>query len=109
MLRPETLRLEAIGTGKAIRAATLHPEAAGTVVAVHARPDQRVARGDVLLDLDARADVARAIAGLYAAIGAPVESSEPQERSDMTTRPDRRAFLVVHHAAIWRWRAPPVR
>lgn len=54
ILRPETTRLEAIGTGEAARSATLHPEAAGTVVAVHVRPDERVDQGDVLLDLDAR-------------------------------------------------------
>jgi RND family efflux transporter MFP subunit len=54
VLRPEATRLEAIGTGEAIRSASLHPDAAGTVVAVHVRPDQRVAQGDVLLELDAR-------------------------------------------------------
>jgi RND family efflux transporter MFP subunit len=54
VLRPETTRLEAVGSGEAIRSATLHPASAGEVVAVHFTPDQRVAEGDVLLDLDAR-------------------------------------------------------
>jgi len=54
VVRPETTRLEAIGTGEAIRSATLHPAAAGDVVALHFAPDQRVAQGDSLLDLDAR-------------------------------------------------------
>jgi len=54
VVRPETTRLEAIGTGEAIRSATLHPAAAGNVVALHFTPDQQVAQGDRLLDLDAR-------------------------------------------------------
>ncbi|MBB4285818.1 efflux RND transporter periplasmic adaptor subunit [Roseospira goensis] len=54
VLRPETTRLEAVGTGEAIRSATLHPAAAGEVVAVRFTADQRVAAGDVLLALDAR-------------------------------------------------------
>ncbi|KAA5605263.1 efflux RND transporter periplasmic adaptor subunit [Roseospira marina] len=54
VMRPQTTNLEAIGTGEAIRSATLHPASAGEVVAVGFRPDQRVAPGDILLELDAR-------------------------------------------------------
>ncbi|MQX36653.1 efflux RND transporter periplasmic adaptor subunit [Roseospira navarrensis] len=54
VLAPETTRLDAVGTGAAIRSATLHPAAAGEVVALRFRADQHVAAGDVLLELDAR-------------------------------------------------------
>lgn len=50
----EQTRVEAVGTSRAIRSVELHPESSGEVVAVNFKPGQRVARGDVLVELDAR-------------------------------------------------------
>jgi membrane fusion protein (multidrug efflux system) len=51
---PEQVRLEAVGTSRAAKSVTLHPAAAGEVTAVRFTAGQRVAAGDVLLELDAR-------------------------------------------------------
>jgi RND family efflux transporter MFP subunit len=53
-LEPQQLRLEAVGTSRAIRSVTLFPEAAGEVVSVGFEAGQRVAAGDLLLALDSR-------------------------------------------------------
>lgn len=45
--------VEAVGTGNALRAVTVHPETAGRVRAVLFSAGQRVAAGDALLELDA--------------------------------------------------------
>lgn len=50
----ERTRLEAVGTSRAARSATIYPAASGEVVAVHFRTGQKVAAGDVLVELDAR-------------------------------------------------------
>ncbi len=50
-------RVEAVGTSRAIRSVDLHPAASGEVVAVNFEPGQRVARGDVLVELDRRAEL----------------------------------------------------
>ncbi|MCE2510132.1 MAG: efflux RND transporter periplasmic adaptor subunit [Alphaproteobacteria bacterium] len=44
--------VEAVGTGVAIRAVTLHPEATGRVVEMHFKAGQRVEAGDALIRLD---------------------------------------------------------
>ncbi|MGD9536846.1 MAG: efflux RND transporter periplasmic adaptor subunit [Alphaproteobacteria bacterium] len=44
--------VEAVGTGEALNAATLYPEAAGRVVAVHFVAGQHVEKGAPLLELD---------------------------------------------------------
>jgi len=46
-------RVEAVGTGEAIRAVTLHPEAAGRVTEILFEAGERVEEGDPLLRLDA--------------------------------------------------------
>lgn len=53
-LRPERTRIEAVGTAEAIRSATLYPATAGEVVGAGIAPDQLVAEGDLLLELDKR-------------------------------------------------------
>jgi RND family efflux transporter MFP subunit len=53
-LAPQRTRLEAVGTSRAERSATIYPAAAGEVTAVHFKPGQFVSQGDVLVDLDAR-------------------------------------------------------
>jgi membrane fusion protein (multidrug efflux system) len=55
-LTPERTRIEAVGTGEAIRSATLYPATAGEVVGVGIAPDQMVAEGDLLLELDKRSE-----------------------------------------------------
>ena len=67
-LRAQRTRIKAVGTARAYRSVTLHPAAAGEVAAVHFAPDQKVARGSVLLELDSRreklaVDLARVRAG----------------------------------------------
>lgn len=47
-------RVEAVGTSRALRSIELHPAASGEVVAVNFEPGTRVARGDVLVELDSR-------------------------------------------------------
>ncbi|HEU4619752.1 MAG TPA: efflux RND transporter periplasmic adaptor subunit [Gammaproteobacteria bacterium] len=51
---PQRTRLEAVGTSRAERSATIYPAAAGEVVVVHFRPGQYVGQGAVLVELDAR-------------------------------------------------------
>ena len=53
---PERIRLEAVGTGRAQRSATLYAPAAGEVEAINFSADQQVAQGDVLLELDREAE-----------------------------------------------------
>ncbi len=53
-LQAERTRLEAVGTSRAIRSVTLHPAAAGEVIAVNFDADQRVTAGQVLVALDDR-------------------------------------------------------
>lgn len=57
-LRLETERtvLQAVGTAEALMSASLYPATAGQVVALHITPDARVEAGDVLLELDHRAE-----------------------------------------------------
>lgn len=45
-------RIRAVGTGQAVQAVTLHPEAAGTVREILFGPGDRVEAGDVLVRLD---------------------------------------------------------
>jgi len=47
-------RVEAVGTSRAVRSIELHPATSGEVVAVNFQPGQRVAAGDVLVQLDQR-------------------------------------------------------
>lgn len=53
---PERIRLEAVGTARAQRSATLYAPAAGEVEAINFTSDQQVAQGDVLLELDREAE-----------------------------------------------------
>lgn len=53
---PELIRLEAVGTARAQRSATLYAPAAGEVEAINFTSDQQVAQGDVLLELDREAE-----------------------------------------------------
>lgn len=53
-LAPQRTQLEAVGTSRAERSATIYSAAAGEVVAVHFKPGQYVSQGDVLVELDAR-------------------------------------------------------
>lgn len=55
-LRPERVRIEAVGTAEAIRSANLHPATAGEVVALAIAPNRKVAEGDLLLELDRRSE-----------------------------------------------------
>lgn len=50
----ESTRIAAVGTARAKRSVELYPEAAGEVVAVNFTPGQRVAKDEILLELDAR-------------------------------------------------------
>lgn len=54
MLEAQRIRVEAVGTSRAERSVELYAEAAGEVVAVNFTPGQRVAKNDILLELDAR-------------------------------------------------------
>lgn len=47
-------RVEAVGTSRAIRSIELHPATSGEVVSVTFEPGQKVAAGDVLVELDSR-------------------------------------------------------
>ena len=51
-LGSERIRVEAVGTARALNSARLHPAASGRVVAINFRTDQRVDRDQVLLQLD---------------------------------------------------------
>jgi RND family efflux transporter MFP subunit len=51
-LRPERIRIEAVGTAEAIRSATLYPATAGEVAAVNITPNKKVMKGELLLELD---------------------------------------------------------
>lgn len=48
--------IQAVGTGKALKAVTLYPEADGRVVKVHFRSGQRIKSGDPLIDLDSESE-----------------------------------------------------
>jgi len=52
----QATRIEAVGTAEAIRSATLYPASAGQVRAVAFAPDEVVKEGDVLIELDRRAE-----------------------------------------------------
>lgn len=52
----ERIRLEAVGTARAQRSATLFAPAAGEVEAINFSSDQQVTQGDVLLELDREAE-----------------------------------------------------
>ena len=47
-------RLEAVGTSRAVKSIELYPAVSGEVIAVRFRPGQRVAAGEVLLELERR-------------------------------------------------------
>jgi len=49
-------RVEAVGTSRALRSIELHPAASGEVVAVKFEPGQHVSKGDLLVELDSRAE-----------------------------------------------------
>ncbi len=55
-LRVDTARtrLEAVGTSRALRSIELYPAVSGEVIDVRFRPGQRVARGEVLVELERR-------------------------------------------------------
>lgn len=53
-LNNQTTRVEVVGTSRALQSITLHPASSGEIVAVNFRPGQKVAKGDVLLELDQR-------------------------------------------------------
>lgn len=52
----ERIRLEAVGTARAHRSATLYAPAAGEIEAINFTSDQQVTEGDVLLELDREAE-----------------------------------------------------
>ncbi len=52
----ERVRVEAVGTARAARSATLFPATAGEVQAINFTTDAEVAQGDVLLELDREAE-----------------------------------------------------
>ena len=52
-LARDRVGIRLIGTGEADKSATIHPSVAGRVVSVAFRAEQRVAKGDVLVTLDA--------------------------------------------------------
>lgn len=52
----ETTRIEAVGTARARSSATIYPETAGEVVAVNFEAGDLVGKGDVLLQMEARAE-----------------------------------------------------
>lgn len=47
-------RVEAVGTSRAVRSAEIYPATSGEVMAVNFEPGQRVAAGDVLVELERR-------------------------------------------------------
>lgn len=51
---PQHMRIEAVGTSRAMQSITLYPASAGEVVAVHFEPGQAVKKGQLLLELDRR-------------------------------------------------------
>lgn len=51
---PQHMRIEAVGTSRAVQSITLYPASAGEVAAVHFEPGQAVRKGQVLLELDRR-------------------------------------------------------
>jgi len=51
---PQRTRIEAIGTARAIRSATLFPAAAGQITAIEFKAGEKVKEGQPLLELDAR-------------------------------------------------------
>ena len=53
-MRTEEVRIEAVGTARAMKSVTLFPEVGGEVTAVNFNAGDRVAKGDILIELDAR-------------------------------------------------------
>lgn len=50
----QSTRVDAVGTSRAVKSVNLQPESSGEVVAINFQPGQRVAAGDVLVELDQR-------------------------------------------------------
>ena len=53
----QSTRVEAVGTSRAVKSVNLQPESSGEVVAINFQPGQRVAAGEVLVELDQRDEV----------------------------------------------------
>jgi len=53
-MRTEEVRIEAVGTARAMKSVTLFPEVGGEVTAVNFNAGDRVEKGDILIELDAR-------------------------------------------------------
>lgn len=51
---PQHMRIEAVGTSRAMQSITIYPASAGEVTAVHFEPGQAVRKGQLLLELDRR-------------------------------------------------------
>ncbi|MAA93875.1 MULTISPECIES: efflux RND transporter periplasmic adaptor subunit [unclassified Arsukibacterium] len=49
-----TKQIEAVGSAEAVRSVVIYPAVADKVTAIHFKPGQKVQRGDILLELDAR-------------------------------------------------------
>jgi membrane fusion protein (multidrug efflux system) len=52
----ETIRIQVVGTARALRSATLHPATAGEITGIHFTADQLVKSGRILLELDSEAE-----------------------------------------------------
>jgi membrane fusion protein, multidrug efflux system len=52
----EKIRIQVVGTARALRSATLHPAAAGEITGIHFTTDQLVRSGRILLELDSEAE-----------------------------------------------------
>lgn len=50
--------IEAVGSAEAVRSVDIYPAAADNVIAIHFSPGQRVLKGEILLELDARRQTA---------------------------------------------------
>lgn len=53
-LNTQRTRVEVVGTSRARQSVTLHPASAGEIVRINFTPGQRVAAGDILVELDQR-------------------------------------------------------
>ena len=53
-MRTEEVRIEAVGTARAMKSVTLFPEVGGEVTAVNFNAGDRVEKGDIPIELDAR-------------------------------------------------------
>ena len=49
-----TKQIEAVGSAEAVQSVVIYPAVADKVTAIHFKPGQKVQRGDILLELDAR-------------------------------------------------------